>query len=408
MRRWLLLTLAIISIAFGQEDFGIEYLGNFEDGEWQINEIFIDDSLLYILDARSDLYIANISIPYAPELIATIPSTLGNSLDIYVSEQRLFIADYRSGMRIYDVTNPESPEYLTTYDAIYGIRQIIAQDSILYLLDARAFKIIDISDVYSPVELYYYSVEEWFKYVDISDSLALVINQRAPEYDIVLGFNITNPCSAYFIGENEVSLDVEIEICDGFFLLPGYDGIWGYQTSFPFSRIGFFNNNFGYTNINYWAGIAICGHGIVSSDWPRMGIRLLDISDFSSPVVEASYATENPVLETAVKDSFIYAAGWEDGVYLFKYTDFESTTEHPTTPTALNLTAHPNPFNSSVEIDAPDGYTVTITDTDGRHVATLGTGSNRWIPVSGQPSGIYIVKAEGGDEILTQRIVYMK
>ena len=85
-----------------------------------------------------------------------------------------------------------------------------------------------------------------------------------------------------------------------------------------------------------------------------------------------------------------------------------STEEMPLTPTSLTLPAHPNPFNSAVEIDAPAGYAVTITDTDGRHVATLGTGSTRWIPGEGQPSGVYLVKAEGDGESLTQRIVYMK
>jgi len=85
-----------------------------------------------------------------------------------------------------------------------------------------------------------------------------------------------------------------------------------------------------------------------------------------------------------------------------------SLAENPSTPNALTLTAHPNPFNSAVEIDAPNGYIVTITDIDGRHVSTLGTGSTRWIPVTGQPSGVYLVKAEGYGENLTQSIVYMK
>ncbi len=85
-----------------------------------------------------------------------------------------------------------------------------------------------------------------------------------------------------------------------------------------------------------------------------------------------------------------------------------STEDHPPTPNALTLTAHPNPFNSAVEIDAPDGYKVTITDTDGRHVATLGTGSTRWTPGREQPSGVYLVKAEGDGESLTRRVVYLK
>ncbi len=86
----------------------------------------------------------------------------------------------------------------------------------------------------------------------------------------------------------------------------------------------------------------------------------------------------------------------------------ESTEETPTTPQTLTLSTHPNPFNSTVAIDAPEGYAMTITDTEGRKVADLGTGSTSWTPEKYLPSGIYIVKAEGDGGMVTQRIVYMK
>ncbi len=86
----------------------------------------------------------------------------------------------------------------------------------------------------------------------------------------------------------------------------------------------------------------------------------------------------------------------------------EDVKESPTNPQTLSLSTHPNPFNSTVAIDAPQGYAVSITDTEGRKVATLGTGSTSWTPEKSLPSGIYIVKAEGDGGMVTERIVYMK
>ncbi len=89
------------------------------------------------------------------------------------------------------------------------------------------------------------------------------------------------------------------------------------------------------------------------------------------------------------------------------YSIDEPEGELTQSPKELQVTAHPNPFNSFCNIDIPQGFTADIYDIRGNLVHQMPEGASLW-NADGQPSGIYIVKATSGKTALSQRIVLIK
>jgi hypothetical protein len=85
----------------------------------------------------------------------------------------------------------------------------------------------------------------------------------------------------------------------------------------------------------------------------------------------------------------------------------ENIEEQPTTPDNLAIYAHPNPFNSAIQIDAPINSTIKIYDVKGNLIAN--PDQNIWAPEQNIQSGIYIVNINNDNGINEQiRVVYLK
>jgi hypothetical protein len=88
-------------------------------------------------------------------------------------------------------------------------------------------------------------------------------------------------------------------------------------------------------------------------------------------------------------------------------------------PVELSISASPNPFNAVVKLDitAPDGNTVVqLLDINGRVVQSMkvssGNNSILWDATDSRgnslPSGVYLVRAMGGNNIVTERVILLK
>ena len=102
--------------------------------------------------------------------------------------------------------------------------------------------------------------------------------------------------------------------------------------------------------------------------------------------------------------------------------------EIPSLPAEMTLGVYPNPFNSSCAISAPEGAKIEIYDLRGKLVATPNADRSAFVPLNqgGQNSsatrvqgviwtpdneigsGIYFVKAEIGDRMITKRVVLIR
>ncbi len=102
--------------------------------------------------------------------------------------------------------------------------------------------------------------------------------------------------------------------------------------------------------------------------------------------------------------------------YLLEY-DFTGIDEDIATPDDIAIRAFPNPFNSAVSIQAPDGAEVEVYDINGHRIAELPdvvNGVTRWEPGESVNSGVYFVRAhfdklnDRGEKLNTERVLLIK
>jgi len=119
--------------------------------------------------------------------------------------------------------------------------------------------------------------------------------------------------------------------------------------------------------------------------------------------------------------SFLQQVGYETAA---EYMNIKHLDE---LPQRFGFQCYPNPFNSAVKITAPESAEIEIFDVNGRRVAdapfdsdqetkfrslseveTTANGEFVWTPDASISSGIYIVRAQVGEQEIMKRVVYLK
>ena len=77
-------------------------------------------------------------------------------------------------------------------------------------------------------------------------------------------------------------------------------------------------------------------------------------------------------------------------------------------PKELNIHIEPNPFNSTVSINAPEGSEIMIFDIEGRKIKKFTGGSQVWKPEPSVGSGVYLVYVFSEEYETTIRVIYLK
>ncbi len=110
----------------------------------------------------------------------------------------------------------------------------------------------------------------------------------------------------------------------------------------------------------------------------------------------------NPTGDTMRFYSVIDTTAYKDVSYVSM-----DVAETPIKPKGTSLGLSPNPFNSTLAIDAPDNADITIHDTQGRIIVDLGT-SRFWNAEDDVASGVYLVRAQMGDKVVYGRAVLIR
>ena len=84
-------------------------------------------------------------------------------------------------------------------------------------------------------------------------------------------------------------------------------------------------------------------------------------------------------------------------------TDVEFTSNNPE---QFDLKVFPNPFNGTINIEAPENSEISIYDIRGRLIEKLS--SDSWSPDITTGSGIYIITVRSKDKLFTKGVVYLK
>jgi hypothetical protein len=107
-------------------------------------------------------------------------------------------------------------------------------------------------------------------------------------------------------------------------------------------------------------------------------------------------------------DRYVSQCGWYiDNIELYSFYPSSIAEPAVSSPKEVGISIFPNPFNSSIHIDAPTDARLTIYDINGNKIADL-TGNNKWTPELSIESGIYIIQAESSNWSILKKVVYLK
>ena len=107
----------------------------------------------------------------------------------------------------------------------------------------------------------------------------------------------------------------------------------------------------------------------------------------------------------------LHGAGWDIGADEYRAWEIAENIKHPQ---KIEISAYPNPFNSSCVITAPVGARVEIYDLWGRLVYTSPSagaknGKHIWSPNQSVPSGVYLIRAMTEDgQVAEKKVVLIR
>ena len=141
----------------------------------------------------------------------------------------------------------------------------------------------------------------------------------------------------------------------------------------------------------------------------ELGARFVapDILEIDNPPIH------NPVYDTVevclmfLPDPTGETVLWDFPVcdtFKFDYDGIKETA----TPDHFTISTYPNPFNSAVNIVAPENTTIEIFDIDGKHITKFSKNESIWRPSECVSSGIYLIRATNGINSVSKRVLYIK
>lgn len=151
---------------------------------------------LYVANSY-DIEIFDITTPYNPQKISTIP-TGSSAMDVITRNEFAFIADYEYELLIVDISDPSNPIDVGYSDADNYATNILLVDQYAYLLEDSGLRIIDISNPYSPQEVHNMNGRNHRQYADMVISGSKLF--QVDGYNTLNIFDITNPQTPKILG----------------------------------------------------------------------------------------------------------------------------------------------------------------------------------------------------------------
>ncbi len=120
----------------------------------EVTAVFASGGYLYVAGSAFGLEIFDVTTPAAPTLVAAY-DTLTAPEDVLVSDGYCYVADRANGVRVLTVSNPSAPYLVSAYNLgkfwAMGLDKV--GDHLFVAYDFLGFRIVDVSNPMSPVEV---------------------------------------------------------------------------------------------------------------------------------------------------------------------------------------------------------------------------------------------------------------
>jgi hypothetical protein len=222
--------------------------------------------------------------------------------DIVVIDSIVYVADAEFGLRVINVSDPFNP-YETGYYERSGSPGVAVADSYAYVSAGdRGLKIIDISNSSSPTEIGHCEIVGHALRVVVSDSYAYV----ATSYDGLRIIDISDPLNPHEVGFDDFYDCREIAVMDSHVYLAEDAGLNVIDVTDPSNPIRVGRCTVGSV---VWDVVVSCSCAyVVTSAGAQLGegLKIIDISNSSTPVQLSYYGTPDHTEGVAVSGSYAY------------------------------------------------------------------------------------------------------
>jgi hypothetical protein len=134
-------------------------LGGFDAG-WDGHGVVVRDDVAYLLCSYYFLYAIDVSNPSTPAQLSVVDDLGG--YDLASQGDCLYAADQPSSFRIFDVSNAATPVELGRYQRLYRASGVHAVGDLLYVGERfNGFRVIDLSDPHAPRFVGSWSGGDW-------------------------------------------------------------------------------------------------------------------------------------------------------------------------------------------------------------------------------------------------------
>jgi len=110
-----------------------------------VYDVFVRDSLAYVADRDSGLYVINVHDPADPSFVGS-RDTPGKTYDIFVQDTLAYVADGNGGLQVIGITDPGSPSSVGSY-GLSNAKGVFVQDSLAFVAEynwgLRVIRVID-------------------------------------------------------------------------------------------------------------------------------------------------------------------------------------------------------------------------------------------------------------------------
>ena len=307
----------------------VSIVATYNTGISSVVSVVVEGNYAYLVDINNGVIVVNITDPTAPIFVSSL--SISDISDGYVYGDFLYITDINEGLSVVNITDPKTPELINT-KSLPGFPQTIVIEGCLAYMACQSggFQVVRIADVTSPSFAGWCDTAGYAVDAYISGDSAFVAC-FAGGLQII---NISDPSSPYIITTYPSDYTVDVFVDGDYAYLADNSAGVGLKI-LDISDLSSPSLAGEYVTNGDMQGVFVSGDYAYIADNSVGGLLIIDISNPSSPSLIGRYNTPGDAMDVFVASDYAYVADWNEGLLIFDISD-------PTSPVLIGSYNTPN------------------------------------------------------------------
>ncbi|NHJ86924.1 MAG: hypothetical protein FK734_15785 [Asgard group archaeon] len=311
------------TLTANDDNIGLIEYSHFDDDGGYSEGVALQNDIAYIANADQGLEIINISDPFNPKYLATVP-TSGNAVDVLLSNNYAYVSQSIYGVAVININNPKKPILVSNINPGGNVLAVDIRSNLLHIItEYNGFYLYDVSNPYRPMEISHWEDSNIHKGISVLNKHALLATWGVGLQILDLTFT----SSPIFLGQwdelSSLTYGIDSAIIDGqkiAFLASTSHGLEIINFTNPQEPVKIAS----YTSWGLVYDVTIKDNLAYCSCYDS-GLVILDVSNPTSPVQLFTYDTDGYTMDAAVENSVVIFADRYEGVKIFNVEDPENS-----------------------------------------------------------------------------------